>query len=69
MQLQLNEDLVAATVKLDSANRRVELLEREKERLMRSMDDAQVWTGELRALYNATVLACLISDATFATVP
>lgn len=42
VQLQLNQDLVAATVKLDSASRRLEVLERERERLNRSLEDAQV---------------------------
>lgn len=42
VQLQLNQDLVAATVKLDSANRRLEVLEREKDRLNKSLEEAQV---------------------------
>lgn len=42
VQLQLNQDLVAATVKLDSANRRLEVLEREKDRLHKSLEEAQV---------------------------
>jgi hypothetical protein len=42
VQLQLNQDLVAATVKLDSANRRLEVLEREKDRLNKSLEDSQV---------------------------
>jgi hypothetical protein len=45
VQLQLNQDLVAATVKLDSANRRMEVLEREKDRLNKSLEDAQVGRG------------------------
>jgi hypothetical protein len=45
VQLQLNQDLVAATVKLDSATRRLEVLERERERLNRSLEDAQVSPG------------------------
>jgi hypothetical protein len=49
VQLQLNHDLVAATVKLDSANRRLEVLEREKERLNKSLQEAQVrCTGSTR---------------------
>lgn len=45
VQLQLNQDLVGATVKLDSANRRMEVLEREKDRLNKSLEDAQVGWG------------------------
>lgn len=42
VQLQLNEELVAATVKLDNASRRLEVLEREKQRLNNSLQEAQV---------------------------
>lgn len=45
VQLQLNQDLVAATVKLDSATRRLEVLERDKERLNKSLEEAQVGVG------------------------
>jgi hypothetical protein len=44
VQLQLNQDLVTATVKLDNANRRLEVLEREKDRLNKSLKEAQVST-------------------------
>jgi hypothetical protein len=42
VQMQLNQDLVGAMVKLDSASRRLEVLEREKARLSQSLIDSQV---------------------------
>lgn len=44
VQMALNQDLVAAMVKLDGMNRRLEMVEREKERINASTLDAQVCT-------------------------
>jgi len=54
VQLQLNQDFVAATVKLDNANRRLEVLEREKERLNRSLEEAQVTSNTYLSYYALT---------------
>jgi hypothetical protein len=62
VQLQLNQDLVAATVKLDSANRRLEVLEREKDRLNKSLEDSQVgcgWTVDATCCFVVSVSVVL----------
>lgn len=46
VQLALNQDLVAAMVKLDGATRRLDMVEKEKERLNASLSDAQVWSKQ-----------------------
>lgn len=60
VQLQLNQDLVAATVKLDNASRRLEVLEREKERLNRSLEEAQVTLDTVSTLTLNTLLFSLL---------
>jgi len=42
LRLLLNQDLVAASVKLDGMQRRLEMLEREKDRINQSLSEAQV---------------------------
>eukprot|EP00878_Enallax_costatus_P003415 GHUV01003625.1.p1 GENE.GHUV01003625.1~~GHUV01003625.1.p1 ORF type:complete len:1706 (+),score=714.87 GHUV01003625.1:54-5120(+) len=47
VQMTLNQDLVAAMVKLDGMSRRLEMVDREKERINASLLDAQAHAGEL----------------------
>lgn len=42
VSMAINQDLVAAVVKLEGMNRRLEIVEREKERMSASLADAQV---------------------------
>lgn len=67
VQLQLNQDLVAATVKLDNASRRLEVLEREKDRLNKSLEEAQVSIGTVTStqlMHTCCMTACTTTGST-----